>query len=183
VLSFFGTSVLVKTTGPPASLAKRVREEILALDPNLAVFGVQTMQEHVDKAMLIPRICAMLLGVFGAVGITLATVVLYGVMSYAARSRTREIGIRMALGAGAGSVLRMVAAQGVALVGVGLMIGITIAYLLSRFTASMLYGTSPADAPTYLVVSTILVVIALAAVFEPARRASRIDPVRALHYE
>ena len=134
--SFFGTTIIVKTTVNPRGLARSVREQIAALDPNMAVFNDETMQEHVDKSLLLPRISALLLGIFGVVGLTLAAVGLYGVMSYSVRSRTREIGIRMALGAKPRTVLRMILRQGLVLTGIGLGIGLLIALLVGRFTAS-----------------------------------------------
>jgi ABC-type antimicrobial peptide transport system permease subunit len=164
-------------------MGRAIREQILTLDPNLAVFDASTMEEHVNKALLIPRISATLLGVFGAIGLTLATVGLYGVMSYLVRSRTREIGIRMPLGAERGKVLRLVAGQGLTISLVGLVIGLGIALALSRFAATFLYGISAHDLVTFIGVPLILLVVAVVAVFVPARRASRVDPIQALRYE
>ncbi len=134
--SFFGTTLIVKTSVAPGAMVHSVRQQIGALDPNMAVFNIQTMQEHVDKSLLLPRISALLLGIFGAVGLTLAAIGLYGVMSFSVRSRTREIGIRMALGAKPRKVLRMVLRQGLTLTAIGLAIGLAIALVVGRFAAS-----------------------------------------------
>ncbi|MGA8108646.1 MAG: ABC transporter permease, partial [Acidobacteriaceae bacterium] len=181
--SFFGTTLLVKTSVDPHSLAEPVREQIAGLDPNMAVFNIETMQEHVDKSLLLPRISALLLGIFGAIGLTLAAIGLYGVMSYSVRRRTREIGIRMALGAKRAAVLSMVLRQGMMLTAVGLAIGLAIAFALGRFTASVLYGTSGTDLLTFATVSVVLVGTAAAAVLVPAVRAARVEPTTALRYE
>jgi predicted permease len=183
VLSFYGISIVVKTAGDPNAMIRPVRQEIAALDPDLAVSGTETMDQHLDKALLIPRLSAVLLGVFGAVGLTLATVGLYGVMSYSVRRRTREIGIRMALGARAGGVLRLVATQGLALAGIGVAIGLALALLVSRFAASLLYGVSAYDPLTFIVVPALLLAVAVLAVLLPARRAAKTDPLTALRYE
>ena len=182
-MSFFGTTIIVKTTVNPRGLARSVREQIAILDPNMAVFNDETMQEHVDKSLLLPRISALLLGIFGMVGLTLAAIGLYGVMSYSVRSRTREIGIRMALGAKPRTVLRMVLRQGLVLTGIGLGIGLLIALLLGRFTASVLYGTSGTDLLTFSVVSLVLLATATLAILVPASRAARVEPTKALRYE
>ena len=174
---------MVKTTGDPNAMIRPVRQQIAALDPNLAVDNIETMDEHVDKALLIPRLSAVLLGVFGAVGLTLATVGLYGVMSYSVRRRTREIGIRMALGARTGGVLRLVARQGLALAGIGVAIGLALSLLVSRFAASLLYGISATDPLTFIAVPTLLLIVAVLAVLLPARRAAKTDPLAALRYE
>ena len=181
--SFFGTTLIVKTTVAPGAMVHSVREQIGALDPNMAVFNIQTMQEHVDKSLLLPRISALLLGIFGAVGLTLAAIGLYGVMSYSVRSRTREIGIRMALGAKPRGVLSMVLRQGLILTGIGLAIGLAIALVVGRFAASVLYGTSGSDLLTFAVVSVVLVATAAVAILIPARRAAHVEPTVALRYE
>ncbi|MDR3774890.1 MAG: ABC transporter permease [Terracidiphilus sp.] len=181
--SFFGTTIIVKTLVNPLELAKPVRGQIASLDPNMAVFNVETMQEHVDKSLLLPRISALLLGIFGAVGLTLAAIGLYGVMSFSVRRRTREIGIRMALGAERGSVLRLVLRQGLILTGVGLAIGLVIALVIGRFTASVLYGTSGADPATFTIVSAVLLTASAVAILVPAVRAAQVEPATALRRE
>jgi predicted permease len=181
--SFFGISLLVKTAAAPGGLFHAVRRQVEALDPDVAVFNSKTMQEHLSRALLIPRLCAALFGAFGVVGLALAGVGLYGMMSYSVRCRTREIGIRMALGARAGAVLRMVARQALALVAAGLLAGLAAAWALSRFIAGMLYGIDAADALTFTAVPLVLLAVALAAVLAPAARAARVDPNIALRYE
>jgi predicted permease len=182
-MSFYGITVVARSGSAPGPLAAAIRNSIHSLDPNLPVFNTETMREHVDKSMLLPRLCATLLGIFGAVGAVLATVGLYGVMSFATRARTREIGIRMALGAKPGRVLRLVTAQGLLLLGIGLAIGMALALLLTRFTASLLYGVSATDAATFAGVPALMIVAGLAAVVIPARRAAKIEPLTALRYE
>ncbi len=181
--SIFGTTLIVKTSMNPLTLANTVREQFAALDPNMAVFNTETMREHVDKSLLLPRISALLLGVFGSVGLTLAAIGLYGVMIYSVRSRTREIGIRMALGANPRKVLGMVLRQGLILTGIGIAIGLVIALVLGRFTASVLYGTSGTDLLTFVVVSGVLLATATVAILIPAMRAARVEPTVALRYE
>jgi ABC-type antimicrobial peptide transport system permease subunit len=173
----------VKTMVEPLGLASKVRHQITALDPNMAVFNIESMQEHVDKSLLIPRIAALLLGLFGAVGLTLAAVGLFGVMSYSVRLRTHEIGIRMALGARPHAILGMVLRQGMLLSAIGLAIGLTIALILGRLAASILYGTSGSDPLTFASVSTVLVVTAAVAILIPALHASQVEPTTALRSE
>jgi predicted permease len=181
--SFFGTTIIIKTSMTPSVMAHTVREQIAALDPNMAVFNVETMEEHVDKSLLLPRISALLLGIFGAVGLTLAAIGLYGVMSYSVRCRTREIGIRMALGAKPRKVMRMVLRQGLILTGIGLAIGIAIALVVGRFASSVLYGTSGSDLLTFVAVSAVLLTTAAVAILIPAMRAAHVEPTVALRYE
>ena len=181
--SFFGTSIIVKTSVNPRSMAQSVRQQISALDPTMAVFNTETMQEHVDKSLLLPRISALLFGIFGVVGLTLAAIGLYGVMSYSVRRRTREIGIRMALGARPHAVLGMVLRQGLTLTGIGLGVGVLVALVLGRFTASVLYGISGTDPITFAIVSTVLLAAATVSILIPAFRASHVEPTTALRYE
>jgi predicted permease len=183
VLSLLGLTLLVKTSGDPAQMTRPVRQQIEALDPHLAVFSVDTLTHHVSKAFLVPRLCAMLFGIFGLIGLTLAGVGLYGVVSYSVRSRTREIGIRMALGARAAGIVRLVVRQGLAIVIAGLALGLGMALAVSRFTASLLYGTSATDAVTFVGVPLVLLAAALLAVLLPARRAAAVQPMSALRSE
>jgi ABC-type antimicrobial peptide transport system permease subunit len=182
-ISFFGITLVVKTHGDPERAANAVREQIASLDPNMAVFNTETMQDHVDKSLLLPRISALLLGVFGVVGLTIASIGLYGLMSFSVRRRTREIGIRMALGAKPREVLRMVFRQGMILTGIGIAIGIAISLVLGRFTASLLYGTSGADPMTFVLVSAVLLGTSVLAVLIPAVRAAHVQPTVALRCE
>lgn len=181
--SFFGTTILVRTSIDPRALASSVRDQVAALDPNMAVFNTETMQEHVGKSLLLPRISSLLLGIFGAIGLTLAAIGLYGVMSYSVRRRTREIGIRMALGAKRPTVLGMILRQGLVLTAIGLAIGLAIALALGRFTASLLYGTSGTDLLTFVTVSGVLLATAAVAVLIPALRAAHVEPTTALRCE
>ena len=183
VLGFEGISIAVKTSVAPRALVRPLRDQIAALDPDLAIFNTKTMQEHVNKSLLLPQLCATLLGVFGAAGLTLAAVGLYGVLSYWVRRRTREIAIRVALGAEARSVLMVVLRQGLSLTAAGLVIGLAIVLALGRFAASLLYGISGTDSLTFAAVSVVLLAAALAAILVPARRAARVEPTTALRYE
>jgi predicted permease len=179
----FGTTALLKTARPPGETVPLVRAEFRALDPNLAVFDIETMGERVSKALMIPRVSALLLAVFGAAGLVLAMVGLYGVLSYSVRRRTREIGIRMALGAQVSTVLRSVVGQGMAMAGVGLALGLALAAVMGRLFSAFLYGVSPIDPWTFTIVPVALLVVALAAAWTPARRAARIAPSTALRHE
>jgi ABC-type antimicrobial peptide transport system permease subunit len=182
-ISFFGITVLVKTSDAPERASKSLREQIAALDPNMAVFNSETMDDHVDKALLLPRISALLLGIFGSVGLTLASIGLYGLMSYSVRRRTKEIGIHMALGAKPPAVLRMVFRQGMLLTGIGLAIGLVISLAVGRLTTSLLYGTSGSDPLTFLVVSLVLLATSSVAILVPAVRAAHVQPTVALRCE
>jgi predicted permease len=182
-VGFFGITMIVKTSVNPRGMARSVQNQIAALDPNMAVFNIETMREHVNKSLLLPRISALLLGTFGAIGLTLAAIGLYGVISYSVRHRTREIGIRMALGARPRAVLGMVFRQGLALTAVGISIGLVIAIVLGRFTANLLYGTSGTDLLTFGMVSVVLLATATVAIFIPAFRAAHVEPTTALRYE
>ena len=181
--SNYGATVLLRTAGDPARMVETVRREVAALDRDLPVFNVKTLSHHVEGALLVPRLCGALFGMFGAVGLLLAIVGLYAVVNYSVRSRTREIGIRLALGAGRAAVTSLVARRGIALVVSGLAAGTVISLGVSRFVAGFLYGITPTDAITFTAIPAVLLATAAVAVYVPARRASRIEPVQALRYE
>jgi ABC-type antimicrobial peptide transport system permease subunit len=141
------------------------------------------MEEHVRNAFFLPRLAAALFGTFGFIGLVLASIGLYGVMSYAVSRRTREIGIRMALGARPGMVERLVLRQGMMLTLIAVALGWPAAWMLAKMASSFLYGIQPHDMLTFVVVPPFLLVVALAACYLPARRAASIDPMQALRAE
>jgi predicted permease len=181
--SLMGYTLVVHSPGDPAALAESVRRQIYALDPNMAIYNEETMEEHVRTAYLLPRIAATLFGVFGCIGLVLAAVGLYGVMSYAVSRRTREIGIRMALGARADMVARLIVRQGMVLAVIAMVLGWPAAWMLSKLASSFLYGIQAHDLLTFIIVPVFLAGIALVACWVPARRAASIDPVQALRTE
>jgi ABC-type antimicrobial peptide transport system permease subunit len=164
-------------------LAPRVRREIRALDQDLPVFDVETLERHLHNELSLLWSLAALVGAFGILAVALAAIGLYGVMSYAVGQRTREIGVRMALGAQRVDVLAMVLRQSMTLVAAGLAAGLLGALALTRLLREALYGLTPTDPKTYAGVSLLFVTVALAAAYLPARRAVRIDPVTALRHE
>jgi len=181
--SLLGYTLIVHTAGNPSAIAESVRRQIYALDPAMAIYNEETMEEHVRTAYFLPRLAAMLFGTFGFIGLVLASVGLYGVMSYAVSRRTREIGIRMALGARPGTVERLVLRQGMVLTLIAIALGWPAAWMLSKMASSFLYGIQPHDALTFAVIPPFLALIALAACYLPARRAASIDPMQALRTE
>lgn len=174
---------MARSRGDLRQLAEVVQQQVTALDRELPRFNVKTLDQHIDDALLLPRVSGALFGIFGSVGLVLAVVGLYGVVNYSVRTRTREIGIRMALGASPGSVARSILCRGLLLVAAGLAVGLAVAAALSRFTASLLYGVLPLDAVTFVGVPTILALASLAALLLPARRAASIQPMTALRNE
>ena len=181
--SFMGYSVLVHSAGNPTEIVSAVRSQIHSLDPGLPVYNVQSMQDHLRDAFILPRLAATLFGVFGAIGLILAAVGLYGVMSYSVSRRTREIGIRMALGAQVGQVQQLIVREGMVPAGIAIVLGIPAAYALSRLFTSVLYGIHNDDPATFAAVPIFLAVVALFACWLPARRASRVDPQVVLRSE
>jgi predicted permease len=169
----------------PASLKMALAGAVHDLDSDLPLFDVETMPDHLNNgiAFLFVRIGAAFAGVFGLLALVLATVGIYGTVSYSVNRRTREIGIRMAMGAGRGQVLGMIFRQGALLVGGGLAIGLPLAFVGTRLIASLLYGVSATDTVTFASVSVILAIVAFVASFVPARRAATVDPMVALRYE
>lgn len=176
--------VLVRTQGDPLALIPALRAEVAALDADLPVSDVQAMSQHLGLALLPARLAGTTLGVFGLLGLLLAAVGMYGVMSYAVTQRTREIGIRMALGAARGAVVSMVMRQGLAMVGLGAAIGLVLALAAARVIRGVLYGAGAAfDPVTYVVVPLVLSVVAALATWVPARRAAGVDPMLAIRAE
>jgi putative ABC transport system permease protein len=176
-------TLVARTTGDPAALAPLVRDAVRALDKNIVLSEVQTMDQVVAEATAEPRFYVLLLGGFAAVALILAAVGIYGVMSYSVSRRTQEIGIRIALGAQTGDVVKMVVRQGslLALVGVG--VGLMVALALTRLMSGLLYGIQPSDPITFVAVALGLSAVAIVACYVPARRAARVDPMIALRYE
>ncbi|HEX4935107.1 MAG TPA: ABC transporter permease, partial [Gemmatimonadaceae bacterium] len=170
----------LRVDGDPLAVVPQLRAEVAALDANMPVSDVTTMTHHLGLALLPARLAGTALGVFGALGLLLAAVGMYGVMSYAVAQRTREIGIRMAIGAARGEVVRMVMRQGLSLVLVGGAIGLVLAFGVARLIRGVLYGGGAVDPLTFTVVPLVLAGVAALACWVPARRAAGVDPVLAI---
>lgn len=173
----------VRTTNDPTSAIAAIRSEVQSLDRDLPIFSVKTMEEYISSSVAQPRFNTLLLSLFAIVALLLTIVGLYGVMSYSVTQRTHEIGLRMALGAQAGDVLRMIIKQGMGLTLFGVVLGLAGAFALSRLAESLLFGVTATDPLTFAAVSAILLGVALVACFLPARRAANTDPMVALRYE
>jgi predicted permease len=176
-------TLVVRTTGEPKAITPIVREQIRALNANLPIADVQTLHEQIELTLLPSRIAAWTLGGFGALALLLAGIGIYGVVSYGAAQRTREIGVRMALGAKEKDVLGLVLWDGLIVIGAGLAIGLLLAAAATRVIAAFLYGVGATDPLTFVVVPLLLGVVALVASYVPARRAVKVDPLVALRYE
>jgi putative ABC transport system permease protein len=177
------SSFVVRTAGPPNAMLADVRREVQSLDPNLPVQALRTLPEHISEALWPARLGAGLLAVFGLLALMLAAVGLSGVIAYLVSQRTHEFGIRLALGAQSGDVLRLVIWQGLKLTLSGVVIGLLAAFALTRLMGNLLYGLSPTDPLTFLAITSLLVAVALFASYIPARRATKVDPLVALRYE
>jgi macrolide transport system ATP-binding/permease protein len=173
-------TLLVRTTSDPNAMIGPIRAVVQQLDPSLPVFDVQTLRQHLGLALFPSRVAASLLGGFGLLALVLAAIGVYGVVAYSVAQRTREIGIRMALGARPGDVLQMVVRQGMVLAVVGLVVGLVGAFAAMRLLESLLYDVSATDVGTYTVVSALLAAVVFVACVVPAWRAANVDPVRAL---
>lgn len=180
---FTAIGFAIRTTGDPLALVPAVRRLVLGLDPQQPIFDVRPMLERMAGSSSQPRFLSLLLGLFAAVAATLAAVGIYGVMSYSVAQQTRELGIRLALGAETGSVLRLVLNKGLLLAGAGIAIGVGGALALGKVMTTQLFQTKAADPVVYGVVCLGLVVVALVATLIPARRATRVDPIVALRAE
>ena len=178
-----GLWLQVRTAGDPETFAPTLRAEIAAIDAQMPVSDLKTMETHLGIALLPARITGAVLGIFGLLGLGLAAIGLYGVMSYAVAQRTREIGIRMAIGAGRGDVVRLLMRQGLGFVGAGLAIGLALAVGAAKLASSQLYGSGGFDVLTFVAVPVVLIGVAALAIWIPSRKASGLDPVIALRQE
>jgi predicted permease len=176
-------TVHLRVAGDPEAFAALVNKTITGMDPHLPLFSVTTLEDSMQFGSIFERLAATLVGSFGLLAVVLAAVGIYGVVAFATRQRSHEIGIRMALGARKTDVLAMVLRQGLGLALTGVAVGIAAALALTRFLAGLLYGVEPTDPLTFITVSLLLIAVALLACFIPARRAARVDPMTALHYE
>jgi predicted permease len=176
-------TVHARVSGAPLAFAATVEKAIHELNPDLPVFDVRTLQAQIQFASITQRIAGTFAGVFGVLALVLASVGIYGVIAYTTRQRSREIGIRMALGAQRVRVLQLVLGQGLRLTLIGVAVGLTLSLALTRFLSSLLFGVTPTDVLTFIGVAVLLCVVALAACFLPARRATRVDPMVVLRYE
>ena len=176
-------SLVIRATQDPTRLASAVRSEVQALDPSLPVSNIKTVSQMIDERISAKRLMTYILAVFGLTALLLASVGIYGVMSYAVTQRTQEIGIRMALGARAIDVLKLVVRNGMSLALIGMAIGLAGAYALTRLLANLLFHVTPTDSLTFAAVSLSLILVALLACYIPARRATKVDPLVALRYE
>lgn len=181
--SFAPNAIVLRTSVDPLSLGAAVRKVVWEIDKDQPVSDIRSMDEIVSQALARQRFSTMLLGSFATLALVLAAVGIYGVMSYSVAQRTREIGIRMALGAQRSDVLKMTVTQGLRLVGIGVAIGLAAALVLTRVMASLLFGVSATDPTTFITISLILMGVALLASYIPALRATRIDPMVALRYQ
>ena len=176
-------NLLTRTEVEPTSLAGAVRGQIAALNKDQAVFNVRTMEEIVSQSVAPRRFSMLLLTVFAVVALLLASIGIYGMLSYTVAQRTREIGLRMTLGAQTGNVLRLVIAQGMRLVLVGVVLGLGAALALTRTMKTLLFGVSATDPAIFVAFATLLALVALVACWLPARRATKVNPLEALRYE
>ena len=176
-------SWIVETAGDPSSLSTAIQHEIQSVDSQLAASKIRTMDQVISESTARQNFNMLLLTIFAGLALLLAAIGIYGLMSYTVEQRTQEIGIRMALGASRGDMLKLVVRQGVLLSGIGVVIGLAASFGLNRLLANLLFGVKATDPVTYAAVTVILVLVALLATYIPARRATKIDPLVALRYE
>jgi predicted permease len=170
-------------SGDSRNLVGAVRERLNLMDSSLPLSDVRTMDDVLERAQARPRFLTLLLTLFSVTALAIATVGIYGVVSYSVARRTKEFGLRMVLGAQGGDVLGLVMKQGAAMVVIGLTAGLITAFALTRLMASLLFGVAPTDLATFASVTVVLAGVALAACYVPARRATRVDPMQTLRYE
>jgi putative ABC transport system permease protein len=175
--------IVVRTNVGTETIVPSLRAAVLAIDKNLAIFNVKTLERVVSDSIAQPRFNMVLLGIFAGLALILASVGIYGVMSYSVTQRTQELGVRIALGAQRRDIFSLVLKQGIILALIGVGIGLAAAIGLSKVVASVLYGISATDPVTFISVAVIMIAVALVACFFPARKATKVDPLTAMRYE
>jgi len=176
-------TLVVRTDGDPAAIAPAIQREIRGLDPNQPVSDVRTMNQVMSEWVARSRFNTLLLGLFAGLATLLSAVGIFGVMNYSVALRTRELGLRLAVGAQPRQVLLLVLKQGLGLTVVGVVLGLAAAFALTRLLSGLLFGVAAVDVTTFASISLLLVIVSLLACYLPARRAMRIDPLSALRYE
>jgi len=175
--------LVARTAVEPEKMFQPVRAEVAALDPEIPMFDAKTLEEHVGISLFLQRMAATLLSIFGLLALSLAAIGLYGVMAYSVSQRTREMGIRISVGAKQGDVLKLILGQGLTLAVIGIVGGLITALAVTRLSAHLLYGVSATDPGTFTGIALLLLGVALMASYFPARRATKIDPMIALRVE
>jgi ABC-type antimicrobial peptide transport system permease subunit len=175
--------LLVETAGDPGPMVERVRETLVSANPDFRTYGVKRLSDSLDASFWQARFELWVLGILGGLALVLAAVGMYGVIAYHVTARTREIGIRLAMGARPGDVFRLVIGQGLWVTAVGIGIGLLLSAMASRLLASLLYGVSPTDAATWCAAVAVWLAVAMLACWLPARRAARVEPVVALRQD
>jgi ABC-type antimicrobial peptide transport system permease subunit len=174
---------LIRVSGEPLAYSHSIRNELLAVDSELASSSPRSLSQVLSASLSQQKMQTALLGSFSVAALLLGAIGLYGVLAYSVAERKQELGIRMALGSESGQILRLVIAHGLKLTLTGILIGVAIAFALTRFMNSLLFGVSATDPRTFVAVAVLLTLVALVACYVPARRATRVDPIVALRYE
>jgi putative ABC transport system permease protein len=175
--------LVARTSMNPEQAFHAVQTVVSSLDTGMPMFDVKTLEQHIGVSLFLQRMAATLLSIFGLLALSLAALGLYGVMAYSVSQRTRELGIRISIGAKQRDVLKLVLGQTLVLAAIGIAGGLLTAIAVTRFAANLLYGVSPADPATFALIAVLLFLVSLVAGYFPARRATRIDPMIALRSE
>ena len=176
-------SLVIKSNVEPTSLVSAIRQSVIETDKTVPLTNIETMEHIVSESVMEPRFNMVLLGLFSTIALLLSAAGIYGVTAYAVAQRTHELGIRLALGAQLGDVLRLILKQGLTMIVVGLVIGLAAAFALTRFLKALVFDVSTTDPLTFVVITLTLALVGLAACYVPARRATMVDPLVALRYE
>jgi putative ABC transport system permease protein len=176
-------NLVMRSTNDPSSLARSIQQAVQSLDKDIPVYRIITLDQYLGMAVAQPKFNALLLSLFGGLALALTAIGLYGVMAYSVAQRAQEIGIRVALGAQTGDVLKMVLRQGLKLTALGLLIGLAAAYALTRYMQSLLFGVKATDPLTFAAIALLLIAVAFVACWIPARRGTKVDPLIAIKYE